>query len=242
MATLAGSGQQVGLRVATAAELDSSAEAAKRPQTMPESPLVPIYRPVVLQMVEQEDGRSAVQDVLNRARRLTGRQRQRDGTIVGELFHHAVRRWWFPDDPRLDSLLRAAALGTGLVGIQTSNETVRYVKELLARLRADPQWQEIDSADVRRHEVPYRLMAGDHFSTGIIDLLYRRSSGVWRIVDFKTDTVSDEIEMRRVKTTDYCEQLQRYQRAVYQLLGQSAEAMMCFLDWAGGVRWEAMDR
>ena len=39
----------------------------------------------MLQVIEQEDGKSAAQDVLNRARRVTGRKRRRDGTTVGSI-------------------------------------------------------------------------------------------------------------------------------------------------------------
>lgn len=234
------SGEKIGLLAATFAGADSPNEPNNALAVISESSLPPIYEPLIVRVIELEDGKTASEDILKRANRLNARERHRDGSMVGELFHRAVRRWYFPQDPRLDGLLWAAALEMGLIQHAESNELVQQVKQLLTRLRADPQWHEIDSASVRRSEVPYRFREGDRFSTGVIDLLYQ-AKGKWCIVDFKTDTVSDAFEMQQVIKSDYRPQLQRYQRAVYQLLGQSADATLCFMDWAGTVKWEAVE-
>jgi ATP-dependent exoDNAse (exonuclease V) beta subunit len=64
--------------------------------------------------------------------------------------------------------------------------------------------------------------------------LYRIGSD-WYIVDFKTDSIRSDQE-REELIGQYSRQLQRYQSAVKSLIGQAAQAQLCFLDDNGGVR------
>lgn len=243
IAALPQSKQKIGfLASAEPAEAQTRPAPAAAPQ--PQPGLAPIYAPVPVRLHEEVDEKlGGLEDLLKRAKRRTGRPQPRDGTLVGELFHAAVQRWCFPGDPRLDGLLRAVVLEAGLGESAEADETAAYVKQLLGRLRADPLWQEIDATKLRRHEIPYRLAANGYVNSGIIDLLYQRPSGEWRVVDFKTDALAEEGAMRHeIEFRKYAEQMQRYQKAVHQLLGVSAQGIFCFVDLAGEVRWEEAKR
>ncbi len=126
----------------------------------------------------------------------------------------------------------------GLVDIEERDLTLEQAKELLARLRADPRFAEINTAVERRHEIPYGLPgASDLPSMGVIDLVYRVNEGEWNIVDFKTDDVRDDSEFEKVKGK-YASQILRYREAFRRLLGRPAESWLCFLNHEAQIRWE----
>lgn len=198
--------------------------------------LEPLYRPLDRELLEPVDGDGEVSR--QRAVRVTRRHRHPDGTIVGLLVHEALRRWRFPGEPGLDRLLQAAAAEAGLVDPADIGEHTDRAVVLLWRLRQDPRWAEIDQAP-RQHEVPYCLCREGRTESGAIDLLYRLADGQWHIVDFKTDALADEAEMRTViEERKYGRQMRRYREAVSRLLGGAAKTTLCFLDYAGQVRWE----
>lgn len=230
-------GQRVGLLASADLECAPNVAPERQAGDAPGAEARPLYEPVSPRRMEAEESPQAEADPAEQARRATRRQRQRDGTLAGELFHRAVARWCFPPDARLDRLLRAGAADAGWLDKTALEETLAHVRELLLRLRSDPAWAEIDAAR-RYHEVPYRLMARDQAVTGYIDLLYRRPAGTWRIVDFKTEAVTDPAGVAATIRDQYIPQLDRYARAVDQLLGQRAEGVLCFPDWQGAVHWE----
>ena len=197
----------------------------------------PLYRSLLLP-VEDEVNELPEKHVL-RARRVTGRYRQLDGTLVGELVHAALRWWRFPGHPQLESLLQTTLLERGVVDPAEAEAHLRRVMELLARLRADARWPEMEAAD-RHPEVPYSLVQGEHAVNGFIDLLYCGPDDHWRIIDFKTDAIADEAGLERLLADSYSRQLQRYQAAVLTLLGQPTQTTLCLLDYAGGVRWKVV--
>lgn len=201
--------------------------------------LEPLYPPLERDRWELAGGDAEASQ--RRAVRVTRRYRHQDGTVVGLLVHEALRRWRFPGEPGLDGLLRAAAVGAGLVEPADIEDHANQATVLLRRLRQDPRWTEIDQAP-RQHEVPYSLSREGRTESGAIDLLYRLPDGRWHVVDFKTDAIADEAEMRTaIEERRYDRQMWRYREAVSQLLGGAVKTTICFLDCAGQVRWEELN-
>ncbi|MCL4394113.1 MAG: hypothetical protein M1482_04790, partial [Chloroflexi bacterium] len=201
----------------------------------------PLYAPVGASQVEESDGKGDVEEeILRRLRRVTGRFRRTDGTLVGRLVHIALERSCFPGDAGYEALMRAAALEHGLVEERARNAHLSEASTLIGRLRSDARWQEIAAAPLRRHEVPFSYTTGGHPTTGSIDLLYRDAAARWHIVDFKTDAVGDDQPLPDETREKYTGQLRRYRDAVARLLGSPADAALCFLDYAGGLKWESV--
>ena len=155
-------------------------------------------------------------------------------SVIGQMTHKAMELWLSVDDSRLIPLLETLALSAGLSRNEQRAEAVRHVYELIGRFSVHPLRAEINSADKRHHEVPYTRINGDHTETGYIDLLYRKGD-TWHIVDFKTDSIRSDQE-REELIGNYNRQLQRYQSAVKSLIGQAAQAQLCFLDDNGRVK------
>jgi ATP-dependent exoDNAse (exonuclease V) beta subunit len=187
----------------------------------------PLFAPLAETAAEIDGERKAL-----RPRRITGRARHPDGTLVGDLVHACIRRWRFPGDAGFERTLATAARGQGLVDAAQAAPHLERAAELLSRLRADSRWGAIDRAE-RRHEVPYSLPD----SRGIMDLLYRDADGVWQIVDFKTDTLADDAELQSLADGGYGRQMRRYGEAVQGLLGRRVATTLCFLDDSSRVKW-----
>ena len=70
---------------------------------------------------------------------------------------------------------------------------------------------------------------------GIIDAIYLRD-GVWTIVEFKTDSVRDRVDLeKRLAEQGYLAQAQRYVTAMERLLGQRPRSVLCMLNLDGAV-------
>ena len=116
---------------------------------------IALYTPLIAQDVEQVDQKQRdAADNQRRLRRVVGRHRRPEGTVLGTLVHAAIRRWRFPGDAGLDELLRAEALMEGLVDQEERDVTIAQAKELLNRFRADARFVDMDSTAERRHEIP----------------------------------------------------------------------------------------
>ena len=63
---------------------------------------------------------------------------------------------------------------------------------------------------------------------GVIDLLYLDETGVWRLIDWKTEWSPAERIMERAE--EHRVQVAAYTRAAERLLGVQVEASVCFLD------------
>ncbi len=70
-----------------------------------------------------------------------------------------------------------------------------------------------------------------------MDLLYRDQLGGWHIVDFKTDAIATEQDLKLLVAGKYGTQMRRYRDAVQRLLGATAECTLCFLNYAGNTAW-----
>ena len=157
--------------------------------------------------------------------------------LVGRLVHESLRRWHFPGAD-FESFLRPFALESGLTDEGEIHAAIQESRRLLERLRADPLFNELDSAE-RHHEVSYYLSDPD--GRGIIDLLCRNASG-WCIIDFKTDEVHSEEEAREtIRRAEYDRQMAHYARAVAAQLGVQAKTRLVFLNVKGEVKIFDMD-
>ncbi len=171
--------------------------------------------------------------------RATGDHLRPPAEALGSLVHDAIRRWSFPGDPALPTLLETAALEEGLASPAQRAEAIRLAIQLLQRLRQHPLWQEIDQAQARYHEVPYtHFSPNNHLDTGYIDLLYRHQDE-WHIIDFKTDSLHSAAG-RQAEVEHYRPQMHRYTQAVLNLLHEPARVHLCFLDDEGRVSLQEM--
>ena len=124
----------------------------------------------------------------------------------------------------------------GIVDHRQLEYAVTRSRELLLRFRRHPLWAEMDGAEVRHSEVPYCIKEGDDPKAGVIDALYLRD-GSWTVVEFKTDPVRDRNSLNELLgQEDYLVQAARYVRAVESLLGTTPAAVLCLLDYGGGVQ------
>ena len=162
--------------------------------------------------------------------------------VVGKLVHEALAAWRFPgSDGFFQRWAEAHARSYGLTDARQLADAVRESAKLLRRFEEHPLHAEMAGAERRLHEVPYSLVTDDGpIESGIIDALYLRdggaTNGAWTIVEFKTDHVRDVAALERLLAeADYLAQTERYVTAVEQLLGHQPTAILCLLDYAGGV-------
>lgn len=148
--------------------------------------------------------------------------------VIGEMVHKALELWIFPSNPQLQQLLNAAALDAGLAQPSQRVAAVSHSMELLNRFYNSPLRKEIEEAIECYHELPYSRIVGDHVENGYIDLLYCSKTG-WQIVDFKTDSIRGIVQ-RSGLINEYTQQMRRYSSVITALLGQQAQARLCFLD------------
>lgn len=160
--------------------------------------------------------------------RATSQEEELNGKVLGSLVHKALHRWCFPGDPHLEKLLQKEALQAGLVNEIQRGHAVERAIELLDLLRQHPIWVQIDAAAERHHELPYAVQVGGRTENRYIDLLYRDGDN-WQIIDFKTDPILT-LGYREDLIIKYTPQVQRYRRAVKQLLGVDTRASICFFN------------
>ena len=85
----------------------------------------------------------------------------------------------------------------------------------------------INAAPVKHWEVPVALREDTYVKHRRIDLLYQSEDGLWHIVDWKTERVT-EVTLPDIKRS-YMGSLATYAQAVEKLLGQYPEVCLCFL-------------
>ncbi|MFN2273009.1 MAG: UvrD-helicase domain-containing protein [Anaerolineae bacterium] len=164
--------------------------------------------------------------------------------VIGSLVHEALAAWRFPATDRSAGFERwagARAQAYGVTDAQQLDDAIRQCQRLLLRFSSHPLYREMNDADRRLHEVPYSLPKADGVESGIIDSLYLRE-GVWSIVEFKTDRVTDRADLQTLLTEeDYLAQAERYAAATERLLGVRPRFILCMLNYAGAVRLIAPD-
>jgi ATP-dependent helicase/nuclease subunit A len=201
-------------------------------EKIPQTNLRPLYQPVEDRGIqpEKDDEEDAVDPSSWRG---TDQDAELPGVVLGKLVHKALHRWCFPGDPRLDALLEQEALQAGLVSKIQRTHALEQAIQILERLYQHPIWAQIDASVERHHELPYATQLGNRTENRYIDLLFQNGNS-WQIIDFKTDPISST-EYREELILRYSPQVQRYQRAVKQLLGTEVKASICFLDDYGQV-------
>ncbi|HET7087386.1 MAG TPA: 3'-5' exonuclease, partial [Anaerolineae bacterium] len=200
---------------------------AAAPLTVPD-----LVAPLLTGGIEADHQPSAISYSLSRVWRVVPRAKRPSGPawVVGKLVHEALRRWRFPDEDNFDVFLWPFALETGLADAVEIQATIREARRLLSHFQGHTLFAEIAAAE-RYHEVPSAL-PDDH---GVIDLLYHTDAG-WTVVDFKTDELRSEAEMREaIPREGYDVQLRRYADAVTAQLGHRPKALLVFLRVAGEV-------
>ncbi len=191
---------------------------------------LPIFAPlIVTPSVDESEENEAERS----GRRVTGRLATISPNVIGTMVHKAIELWLFPGDPRLIPLLKNAALDAGLAVEVHCDAAVQQAIELLARFYDHPIRKEIEGSVARYHELPYTRMVNDHAETGYIDLLYQNAEGL-QVLDFKTDSIHSAEQLDQL-VGQYTRQMNRYEEVVNLLLGQTAQARICFLDVNGNI-------
>ncbi|MFN2189459.1 MAG: UvrD-helicase domain-containing protein, partial [Candidatus Promineifilaceae bacterium] len=164
------------------------------------------------------------------------------GLVVGTLVHEALALWRFPGNG-FRPWIYARARSSNLVGDAQVDDAVSRVEKLLERFREHGLYKDMAAADRRLAEVPFdRPTDTGHSVHGIIDALFYKD-GEWTIVEYKTDKLANEAELTRVLYAEehaYMNQVQGYISAVRQLVGQRPKAVLCFLDYQGGIRLKTL--
>lgn len=154
---------------------------------------------------------------------------------VGKLVHKGLELWRFPEADRNDPLLEEAFHKILLQTEGLSPEEQKYVYEkavkLLARFRSSEAYMKINSADERRHEVPFSYTGHRGTINGVIDLLLKDSRG-YTIIDFKTDELKSDSDLN-MAAKDHSAQLKKYRQALNAALGVDPRCEICFLDFCG---------
>jgi ATP-dependent helicase/nuclease subunit A len=154
--------------------------------------------------------------------------------VVGNLVHKAIQRWLFPGEEGYLSLMQAALAREGIVELEQQKRVLAETGALLDRFKTHDIYQELMTANIKRHEIPFSYKTdGKYSDTGVIDLLYKVDES-WHIVDFKSDDISNEAELEE-KVQTYSAQLSRYKQAVSAVLGSTPESKICFLNFNGKV-------
>lgn len=167
----------------------------------------------------------------------SARQPDAPAWVVGALTHEALAAWRFPDAEswaQFELWMRARARSYGLTDARQLDDAVRSCARLLRRFRQHALYAEMDGAARRLHEVPYSLMVDGQVENGIMDVLYEYGER-WKVVEFKTDRVTDEDALHQwLVEKDYVAQVRRYQAAVRRLWGQQAQGLLCLLNYGRG--------
>ncbi|MGB2894614.1 MAG: UvrD-helicase domain-containing protein [Anaerolineales bacterium] len=230
-------GREVGVWVAENlesgdAELDDQA-------AWPESEARDLYDP----LVEVSDGGMDDEKTGEPERdwRATGERLHPPAVVVGALVHDAIHSWVFPGDAPLKSLLEVTALSHGLIDPGQRGRAIREAEKLLGRFQEHDVYLEINAASERLHEVPYtRPHPSWGSDSGRIDLLYRVNEA-WQLLDFKSDEIRDDDALAKA-FEEHRPQVRRYAEAVQQLLGETPQAALCFLDALGEVKIVGVER
>ncbi len=154
----------------------------------------------------------------------TAKRPQAPAWLIGTLVHEAIALWRFPGNG-FERWVRARSKTYGLTDKLQLADAVSEVGRLLQRFQNWDLFPEIENAKVRFHELPYNYDLGDTVETGYIDLLYQHD-GRWTIIDFKTDDIRDESEVKQA----YTAQVRRYGTAVTKLLGEQPRQLLCYLN------------
>ena len=157
---------------------------------------------------------------------------------VGKLVHKGIELWRFPDengsDPVLQEAFRKILMQTESLDAGEQRAVLEKAEMLLSRFRKSDAFTFLESAEERRHEIPFSFMKRNFTVNGVIDLLLKDSSGGYTIIDFKTDALKDLTDLSEA-VDEHSRQLENYRQAVKTTLGEDSRCLICFLDFCGEV-------
>ncbi len=222
------------LRLWTASESDPQLRYQPgRSPAWPDSTDRPLY-PVVPTTPREETDPDLDQEP-ERTWRATGSGPRAPAVAVGRIIHAAIQRSMMPGSPGYERFIENEAFRAGLVDVRHRRAAIEESSELLSRLAAHELWAEVSAAQVAQHEIPFTTSDGQgQVRSGKIDLLWRGPEG-WKIVDFKTDTLRDEADLRAAVDW-HRNQVERYVRCAAGLLGEKPLGLLCFLDAEGEMK------
>lgn len=149
------------------------------------------------------------------------------GLQLGNLTHDALMPWelWIRmSDRELETHVERRARRLGMHDPEQVRQTVAFLRAL----RAAPEAQAITDATVRFQEMPVSLQHAQGTRHRRIDMIYQDARGTWRVLDWKTESVSaSTLEKTKKK---YLPDLAAYVQAVDRRMGQKPEAWLCFLN------------
>ncbi|MGE5715530.1 MAG: PD-(D/E)XK nuclease family protein, partial [Acidobacteriota bacterium] len=160
------------------------------------------------------------------------------GTAWGRVLHHlleaAMRTPGLALRPVAENLLREEELGPELL-----DEVLRVAESVAS----SPLWARARAAKRKFVEAPFAMMVPsaelgasggpeDTLLKGAIDLVFEED-GIWRIVDWKSDVVGENL---RALVAHYTPQISHYRKAWEALTKQRAVAGLYFMD-NGHLEW-----
>ena len=150
--------------------------------------------------------------------------------LVGNLAHRALADWDCLGAPP-DELRAKLATWARRAGITTPDALEHAVGQVLGALhslRRTAFFHEIATAPERHAEIPFSLETPVGTLHGVIDLLFRDSSGEWRLVDWKTEPVGRGQTLAEA-AQPYLLQMAVYALAAERILGVRPRVEICFL-------------
>jgi len=110
--------------------------------------------------------------------------------VVGEVVHEAIRFGYDAEnDERLRGLLKSLVWAQPLAPALHADAVSRAL-DLIQRYRKSALYREINASASVYREIPFVYHLDKRIIHGQIDLLFKSPSGVWTLVDYKTDYVA----------------------------------------------------
>lgn len=162
--------------------------------------------------------------------------------IVGDMTHRALRQWRFPHNTSdLENLLASDARELGVADEKMIRAAVSEARRSLERFAKSALFRTMDSARLRRHEVPFVCEWQGRMIHGSMDALVQTAAGAWFIADFKTDALKKEIVARAHALENYAVQLALYQYAASQVLHETISVRVHYVQRGETVELSAED-
>jgi ATP-dependent exoDNAse (exonuclease V) beta subunit len=150
--------------------------------------------------------------------------------VVGRVVHRQLADWSSLTLPEVElaRVLEAAAQREGLVETGLARDAAQRAWQMLARLKQDGLFDEIDRAARRYFELPFSIQTPAGLLEGVIDLLYQSQAGAWHLIDWKTEWFNEEHVLQ--PGAEFQAQLALYAHAVQRILGVTAQASLVYLN------------
>jgi ATP-dependent helicase/nuclease subunit A len=149
---------------------------------------------------------------------------------IGRVVHRQLADWssLALSEDELGRRLEAAAHREGLTGAGLAAHAAGRAWQMLAHLRQDTLFEEINRAVKRYPELPFSLDTPVGMLEGVIDLLYQSQDGAWHLIDWKTEWVKENHVHQ--PGAELLIQLALYAHAVQSVLGVTAQASLIYLN------------